>query len=269
MGERVEQQLQHEHQLQHEQHWCANESSMAVPFALSWQGIGMQRCPVYICSDAKRKCSSWDRALSCLRAMVPVLCVFVALLGCSLHRSTMTSNAVTQCRPLQATVCEVHAETSQPGLQRRCGCAGFSARQRKLELERLNEQLRKINMNLRQQARAGTVYAPGLMYAPTPMPNVSIGSDSDEGSQGAAATLVVPGSRPEAPEDSQVNPNVLLLQHIMLVTAALFGFVQPQQPKLPLAFDGSRLCRVFQRCLLLQCMADFHCHSAQPPFCMA
>jgi hypothetical protein len=38
---------------------------------------------------------------------------------------------------------------------------GLTARNRKLELERLNEQLRKINLNLRQQARAGTVYAPG------------------------------------------------------------------------------------------------------------
>lgn len=38
---------------------------------------------------------------------------------------------------------------------------GITARQRKAELERLNEQLRKINMGLRQQARAGTVYAPG------------------------------------------------------------------------------------------------------------
>ena len=82
--------------------------------------------------------------------------------------------------------------------------AGFSARQRKLELERLNEQLRKINLNLRQQARAGTVYAPGLMYAPTPMPNVSIGSENDGSDPGGAATLVVPGPRPEAPEDSQV-----------------------------------------------------------------
>lgn len=59
-------------------------------------------------------------------------------------------------------------------------------------------------MNLRQQARAGTVYAPGLMYAPTPMPNVSIGSEDDGGNQGGAATMVVPGSRPEAPEDPQV-----------------------------------------------------------------
>jgi hypothetical protein len=44
--------------------------------------------------------------------------------------------------------------------------AGISARQRKDELERLNEQLRKINMGLRQQARAGTIYAPGLTYLP-------------------------------------------------------------------------------------------------------
>lgn len=49
-------------------------------------------------------------------------------------------------------------------------CAGISARARKAELERLNEQLRKINMSLRQQARAGTVYAPGLNYAPLPLP---------------------------------------------------------------------------------------------------
>ncbi len=38
---------------------------------------------------------------------------------------------------------------------------GISARQRKDELEKLNEQLRKINLQLRQQARAGTIYAPG------------------------------------------------------------------------------------------------------------
>ncbi|GLI62218.1 hypothetical protein VaNZ11_004811, partial [Volvox africanus] len=43
---------------------------------------------------------------------------------------------------------------------------GVTARRRKEEVERLNEQLRSINFNLRQQARAGTVYAPGLSYAP-------------------------------------------------------------------------------------------------------
>jgi tetratricopeptide (TPR) repeat protein len=44
---------------------------------------------------------------------------------------------------------------------------GVSARRRKQELERLNEQLRTINTQLRQQARSGTIFAPGLTYAPT------------------------------------------------------------------------------------------------------
>ncbi|KAG1679612.1 hypothetical protein FOA52_006129 [Chlamydomonas sp. UWO 241] len=43
---------------------------------------------------------------------------------------------------------------------------GLSAAKRKDEVDKLNEQLRKINMQLRQQARAGAVYAPGLTYAP-------------------------------------------------------------------------------------------------------
>ncbi|KAG2487812.1 hypothetical protein HYH03_013656 [Edaphochlamys debaryana] len=47
---------------------------------------------------------------------------------------------------------------------------GVTARRRKEEVERLNEQLRAINLSLRQQARAGTVYAPGLSYAPTTAP---------------------------------------------------------------------------------------------------
>ena len=47
-----------------------------------------------------------------------------------------------------------------------CCCSGVTARQRKNELERLNEQLRKINTSLRKQARAGTLYAPGLTYIP-------------------------------------------------------------------------------------------------------
>ena len=44
---------------------------------------------------------------------------------------------------------------------------GVSARRRKDELEKLNEQLRTINNQLRQQARAGTLYAPGLTYVPS------------------------------------------------------------------------------------------------------
>ena len=41
---------------------------------------------------------------------------------------------------------------------------GISARQRKAELEEVNEKLRQINISLRQQARAGVVYAPGTHY---------------------------------------------------------------------------------------------------------
>ena len=44
---------------------------------------------------------------------------------------------------------------------------GISARQRKREVEIVNEKLRRVNLSLRQQARAGTLYAPGLRYAPS------------------------------------------------------------------------------------------------------
>ncbi len=65
-------------------------------------------------------------------------------------------------------------------LRQSCWHPGISARARKAELERLNEQLRKINMSLRQQARAGTVYAPGLNYAPLPLPPPSTSKRSDD-----------------------------------------------------------------------------------------
>ncbi len=41
---------------------------------------------------------------------------------------------------------------------------GISARQRKAELEEVNEKLRQINVSLRQQARSGVVYAPGVWH---------------------------------------------------------------------------------------------------------
>ena len=44
---------------------------------------------------------------------------------------------------------------------------GIAARQRKIELEEVNEKLRAINISLRKQARAGVTYAPGLNYAPS------------------------------------------------------------------------------------------------------
>eukprot|EP00887_Chlorella_sp_A99_P002577 scaffold6.g2577.t1 len=77
---------------------------------------------------------------------------------------------------------------------------GISARRRKQELERLNEQLRTINAQLRQQARAGTLYAPGLTYAP-PMLGRGDGNGEPEGGSGggayAAATAAL--ARPPLP----------------------------------------------------------------------
>ena len=131
-------------------------------------------------------------------------------------------------------------------------CAGFSARQRKQELERLNEQLRKINLNLRQQARAGTVYAPGLTYAPTPMPDISFG-DREGGLQGPAATWAVPAARPEAPEDAQVG-----LPPISLISR--------KTPHAPDTFDirlGGRQCTFVVGRTAWQCHAqlDDMCNS--------
>ncbi|KAL4427907.1 hypothetical protein ABPG75_001996 [Micractinium tetrahymenae] len=82
------------------------------------------------------------------------------------------------------------------------GPACVSARRRKQELERLNEQLRTINTQLRQQARAGTLYAPGLTYAPTnvaaPLPDAAFGGN---GAAAAVAELAarVAEARPAAP----------------------------------------------------------------------
>jgi hypothetical protein len=80
---------------------------------------------------------------------------------------------------------------------------GVAARQRKLEAERLNEQLRKINMQLRQQARAGTIYAPGLSYAPAAS-TMSVPTTSDGGSatQGQTQTLL----KPQMSMDEEISP---------------------------------------------------------------
>ena len=117
-------------------------------------------CIMQTCSDTPRApCSA------CLQFVVKVCCV------------TWISN-VWRLKMRQRGFC--HAEHNlfidmkqswrkQLSQTTLCG-AGISARARKAELERLNDQLRKINMSLRQQARAGTVYAPGLNYAPLPLP---------------------------------------------------------------------------------------------------
>ena len=66
---------------------------------------------------------------------------------------------------------------------------GLTARQRKIELESVNEKLRLINVQLRKQARAGTTYAPGLVYAP-PLAG------------GASAGPFASGSSPSSPSSS-------------------------------------------------------------------
>jgi hypothetical protein len=82
-----------------------------------------------------------------------------------------------------------------------CCRTGVTARQRKDELERLNEQLRKINMSLRQQARAGTLYAPGLTYVP---PSLGGGGAPE----GAVATMLAP-----SPADLDLTDRRCLTKH--------------------------------------------------------
>ncbi|PSC69769.1 FLUORESCENT IN BLUE chloroplastic [Micractinium conductrix] len=82
---------------------------------------------------------------------------------------------------------------------------GVSARRRKQELERLNEQLRTINAQLRQQARAGTLYAPGLTYAPTTtialpdMPDLPEAAFSGNGAAAGAAAVAAAAMAPLPP----------------------------------------------------------------------
>ncbi|CAL8461848.1 g1379 [Coccomyxa elongata] len=101
---------------------------------------------------------------------------------------------------------------------------GISARARKAELERLNEQLRKINMSLRQQARAGTVYAPGLNYAPLPLPPPSASKRSDDSPVAEltdTAIQLINGVKPSvAVQERQAEP-VINLSGAMSTTGAL------------------------------------------------
>lgn len=73
---------------------------------------------------------------------------------------------------------------------------GVSARRRKDELEKLNEQLRTINSQLRQQARAGTLvsYAPGLTYVPPTPSAPSAPSSSSVSSSSSGSSTAVPNA---------------------------------------------------------------------------
>eukprot|EP00877_Chromochloris_zofingiensis_P008539 jgi/Chrzof1/3939/Cz13g14070.t1 len=96
---------------------------------------------------------------------------------------------------------------------------GITARQRKAELERLNEQLRKINVSLRQQARAGTVYAPGLTYAPPTTPvdgngaaALSLPADATVTLQAPLATATITRSKPLPQQQSAAERSLLSME---------------------------------------------------------
>jgi len=76
---------------------------------------------------------------------------------------------------------------------------GVSARRRKDEVEKLNEQLRTINTQLRQQARAGTLFAPGLTYVPP-----SVGA-AVSGGGAATATIAPPSNMTENTTTTAIN----------------------------------------------------------------
>lgn len=82
------------------------------------------------------------------------------------------------------------------------------ARQRKAETERLNEQLRRINMQLRQQARAGTMYAPGLSYAPVPRSSVATAAAASPDATAAEAGAAT-ATRPPPPSPSLASGDEL------------------------------------------------------------
>ncbi len=114
---------------------------------------------------------------------------------------------------------------------------GLAARNKKAEVEALNERLRSINVQLRAQARAGTTYAPGLSYAPaestpamaSPRQTVVLEEQAVAPSGGAAVAdqeppfppggSAVPGSGKEAASDnsaSKESPSPLSLGRSLL-----------------------------------------------------
>ena len=64
---------------------------------------------------------------------------------------------------------------------------GLAAKSRRDEVQKLNEQLRTINVTLRKQARSGIVYAPDMNYAP-PLDVVTVAETSQQTTTAEAAT---------------------------------------------------------------------------------
>jgi tetratricopeptide (TPR) repeat protein len=92
---------------------------------------------------------------------------------------------------------------------------GVSARRRKDEVEKLNEQLRTINTQLRQQARAGTLFAPGLTYVPP-----SVGGTVSGGGGAATATIAPPSTFTE--NTTTTATNTVMPQEEAINEEALF-----------------------------------------------
>lgn len=131
---------------------------------------------------------------------------------------------------------------------------GVAARQRKLEAERLNEQLRRINLQLRQQARAGTIYAPGLLYAPVGGPTASGGGVGGGGGGGGTATATRPETQAagavaaaEAPASAPPSGSATALtstDSMSTVTLSSFDDETPEQLSCRQTLrEGKRLLR--------------------------
>mmetsp|Transcript_619 Transcript_619/g.1819 ORF Transcript_619/g.1819 Transcript_619/m.1819 type:complete len:292 (+) Transcript_619:352-1227(+) len=102
---------------------------------------------------------------------------------------------------------------------------GISAKKRKDEVQKLNDQLRTINVTLRKQARSGIVYAPDMNYAPA--------STGEPAAASASATVQKSGDEASRVEDAvSVSDNVAEAEPEDVTTAveATAGAAAPDAP---------------------------------------
>lgn len=132
----------------------------------------------------------------------------IALTG-ALVGGTLFCIFVYVCSPLRFLVCAAAADawvahSYHSTSHHACTPPGYAARQRKQELERLNEQLRTINLQLRQQARAGTLYAPGLTYVPPG--GAAAATDDPAAELSSLAAAVAVAAAPPSPPAPAAEP---------------------------------------------------------------
>ena len=142
---------------------------------------------------------------------------------------------------------------------------GLVARQRKQETERLNDQLRRINMQLRQQARSGTIYAPGLSYAPVPRDSVASAATSTEGA--AASTATLPNPVTLSSTDEQTSPEQEACRDVLREGKRLLRSQQGMLG-LPSIHKQSSLTRIPRETVPLSHASSclpFHAVAATPP----